>query len=39
MNNAKAEMARKDMYRHIVVNDRLEAATAELIALIESYIR
>jgi len=37
MNNAKAEMARKDMYRHIVVNDRLQIATAELIALIESY--
>jgi guanylate kinase len=37
MSNAKAEMARKDMYRHIIVNDRLESATAELIALIESY--
>lgn len=37
MNNAKAEMARKDMYRHIVVNDRLQIATAELIALIKAY--
>jgi len=39
MHNAKAEMAYKEMYRHIVVNDRLETATAELIALIDSYIK
>jgi guanylate kinase len=39
LRNAKAEMAHKDMYRHIVVNDRLETATTELIALIESYIK
>ena len=38
MSNAKAEMAHKQMYRHIVVNDRLETATVELSALIESYI-
>ena len=39
MRNAEAEMAQKEMYRHIIINDRLETATAELIALIESYIK
>lgn len=35
--NAAAEIARKGFYRHVVVNDRLTAATAELIALVASY--
>jgi guanylate kinase len=37
LENAKAEMAHKDEYRHIVVNDRLEAATAELASIIQRY--
>jgi len=37
--NARAEMAQKERYRHLIVNDRLEAATEALIALIESYRR
>ena len=37
--NARAEMAQKERYRHLIVNDRLEAATEALITLIESYRR
>ena len=37
LKNAKAEMAQKGHYRHQIVNDRLEAATEALIALIASY--
>jgi len=35
--NAVQEMARKDRYRHIIVNDRLEDAVAELISLVGGY--
>ncbi len=37
MENARKEMAQKHMYRHIVTNDRLSDATAELITIFESY--
>jgi guanylate kinase len=37
MTNAKKEMAQAHRYRHVIVNDNLEAATRELILLIESY--
>jgi len=37
LENAQKEMAQKDIYRHIVINDRLPAATAEMIAIFESY--
>jgi guanylate kinase len=37
LENAQKEMAHKDIYRHIVINDRLPAATAEMIAIFESY--
>ncbi|MBL0714342.1 MAG: guanylate kinase [Desulfosarcina sp.] len=33
--NARAEMAERSRYRHIVVNDRLERAARELVALLE----
>lgn len=35
--NAVREMAQKDRYRHIVVNDRLEDAVAELVSLVGGY--
>lgn len=35
--NAKEEIAQKSRYRHVIVNDRLEQALAELIDLIKAY--
>ncbi|MDM8525185.1 guanylate kinase [Desulfococcaceae bacterium HSG8] len=37
--NAEKEMAEKDRYRHIIVNDRLPEAIAELISIVEKYHR
>lgn len=37
--NAKDEIASKDFYDHIVVNDRLDDATEQLAAIIERYRR
>ena len=36
LRNAQEEMAQKDAYDHVIVNDRLETAVEELIAVIES---
>ncbi len=38
MQNAKKEIEQKNLYRHVIVNDRLEDAKAELVALVESYV-
>ena len=35
--NARKEMAQKSIYRHIVTNDRLPDATAEMVTIFESY--
>lgn len=35
LRNAQGEIAQKEKYRHIVVNDRLESAAAQLFAIIE----
>ena len=35
--NAEKEMAKKDLYRHIVVNDQLSEAIEKLISIIEKY--
>ena len=37
LKNAEAEMARKKMYRHIIINDQLSDAVSELTSLINQY--
>lgn len=37
LSNAEKEMAQKDSYRHIIINDRLPEAAEKLISLIEKY--
>ena len=37
LKNARKEIAQKDVYRHIIINDRLTDAIAELIAIFERY--
>ncbi len=37
LSNAEKEMAQKDRYRHIIVNDRLSETAGELISIIERY--
>ena len=39
LKNADEEMAQKDLYHHIIINDRLADAIAELIAIFEKYRR
>lgn len=39
LRNARREMEQKDRYRHVIVNDDLETAAAELTAVLESYRR
>ncbi len=35
--NAEKEILEKDLYHHVIINDRLSVATNELIAIIEKY--
>ena len=37
LGNAEKEMAQQDIYRHVIVNDTLAAAQAQLISIIEQY--
>ena len=37
LDNAQKEMTQKHIYRHIVTNDRLAVATAEMVTIVESY--
>ena len=37
LSNAQKEMAQKDLYRHVIVNDLLADAVAELIGIFEKY--
>lgn len=37
LKNAKEEMAQKNLYKHEIINDSLDKATFELIALVEKY--
>lgn len=37
LENARKEIAQKDFYRHIIVNDKLSVAIEELISIIEGY--
>jgi guanylate kinase len=39
LKNAKAEMAQKGLYQHVVVNDHLAEATTQLIALLQHHRR
>jgi guanylate kinase len=37
LKNAQKEMAQKDRYRHVIINDQLDDALAELIGIFEKY--
>jgi len=37
LENAKMEMAKKDLYLHVIINDQLPEAIGQLIAVIENY--
>jgi guanylate kinase len=37
LKNARKEMAAKDLYRHVVINDQLPDAVAELVGILENY--
>jgi len=37
MENAEREMAQRDLYRHVIVNDSLHEAVAELVGIVEMY--
>ena len=37
MGNAEEEISKKDLYRHVIINDRLEVAINELIEIVGSY--
>jgi guanylate kinase len=37
LRNAENEIAAKDRYRHVIVNDQLQAAVSEMIALVSAY--
>lgn len=37
LTNAREELAQRDLCRHVILNDDIDKATHELIALIESY--
>jgi len=37
MKNAEAEVSNKDLYRHIIINDRLEIAQKQLIEIVGRY--
>jgi guanylate kinase len=37
LKNAQQEMAQKDLYRHVIINDQLSDAVAELTGIIEKY--
>ena len=37
LKNAREEMAQKELYRHIITNDRLADAVAELTSIFEKY--
>jgi guanylate kinase len=38
LQDAKNEVAKKDLYRHIIINDHLPSAVLQLIAIVEKYI-
>jgi guanylate kinase len=37
LQNARTEIAQKDFYRHVLVNDDLKTAVSELIGIVEAY--
>jgi guanylate kinase len=39
LKNAQNEMAQKNLYRHVLINDRLPDAVTELIGIFERYRR
>lgn len=39
LQDAKNEIAKKDLYHHVIINDHLPSAVSELIAIVEQYIK
>jgi len=37
MKNAEKEMAQRNLYRHVIVNDNLMAAVSEIVSIVEKY--
>ena len=37
LKNAEEEISKKDLYRHIIINDELTAAVDELVSIIKKY--
>jgi len=37
LKNAEKEMSRRGMYMHVIVNDSLQEAVAELVLIVERY--
>ncbi len=37
LKNAEKEMAQRDLYRHVIVNDNLMAAVAEIVSIVDMY--
>lgn len=37
LKNAEREMAQKDLYRHVIINDSLDEAVADIVSIVERY--
>ncbi|MDQ1331571.1 MAG: guanylate kinase [Thermodesulfobacteriota bacterium] len=37
LKNAEMEMAQKDLYKHVIINDSLDEAVADIVSIVEKY--